>query len=348
LVYPAAHVYTYWILYHITDKGKDILLAQRIFGVLYLGTIAIVMACYRRAKAPLYIFPMLILSKRLHSIFVLRLFNDCFAVFFLWVAIYFFQRRFWTLGSVAYSWGLGIKMSLLLTLPAIGVVLFLARGVGAGFKQACFMAQLQVVIAFPFLTNTTGYLSRAFEFSRQFLFQWTVNWRFLGEDIFLSREFSVSLLVGHISALILFATTRWLRPTEKPISELVGNALKFEEPCGKMQHAISIRISPNYILTTILTANAIGMLFARSLHYQFYAYIAPATPFLLWRTGMHPILQYAVWVVQEWAWNVYPSTNASSMVVVGVLLLTVASAWWGTRKDWLHPKGEGAASKRWT
>lgn len=291
---------------------------------------------------------MLVLSKRLHSIFVLRLFNDCFAVFFLWVAIYFFQRRFWTIGSMAYSWGLGIKMSLLLALPAIGVILFLSRGVGGSFKQAWLMIQLQIVIAFPFMANLMGYLSRAFEFSRQFLFKWTVNWRFVGEDVFLSREFSVSLLVGHISTLILFATTRWLRPAEKPISELLRNALKFEEPGGKMQHAISIRISPNYILTTILTANAIGILFARSLHYQFYAYIAPATPFLLWRSGLHPVLQYAFWAVQEWAWNVYPSTDASSMVVVGVLFLTVASVWWGTRHDFVNPKGEGAASKRWT
>src|ERR1700753_3903381 len=126
---------------------------------------------------------MLVLSKRLHSIFVLRLFNDCFAVFFLWVAIYFFQRRFWTIGSMAYSWGLGIKMSLLLALPAIGVTLFLARGVGGSFKQAWLMAQLQIVIAFPFMANLMGYLSRAFEFSRQFLYKWTVNWRFVGEDV---------------------------------------------------------------------------------------------------------------------------------------------------------------------
>jgi alpha-1,3-mannosyltransferase len=248
---------------------------------------------------------------------------------------------------MAYSWGLGIKMSLLLALPAIGVILFLARGVQASLKQAWLMAQLQIVIAFPFLpANAMGYLTKAFEFSRQFLFKWTVNWRFVGEDVFLSREFSVSLIMGHISALALFATTRWLRPAEKPIMELVGNALKWEEPLGKMQHAISIRISPNYILTTILTANAIGMLFARSLHYQFYAYIALATPFLLWRSGMHPILQYLLWAVQEWAWNVYPSTDSSSMVVVGSLFVTVASVWWGTRKDFVNPKGEGAASKK--
>ncbi|KAE8447720.1 hypothetical protein EG329_010527 [Mollisiaceae sp. DMI_Dod_QoI] len=347
LVYPAAHVIIYWVLYHITDKGTNILLAQRIFGVLYLGTISIVMACYKRAKAPLYIFPMLILSKRLHSIFVLRLFNDCFAVFFLWVAIYTFQRRIWTLGSMAYSWGLGIKMSLLLALPAVGVMLFLAKGIQASLKQAWLMLQLQIVIAFPFLpANPMGYLSRAFEFSRQFLFKWTVNWRFVGEAVFLSREFSISLLLGHISTLALFAMTRWLKPAEMPITELVSNALKFQEPCGKMQHAISIRVSPNYILTTILTANAIGMLFARSLHYQFYAYIALATPFLLWRSGLHPILQYVVWAVQEWAWNVYPSTDLSSKVVVGTLFVTVASVWWGTRKDFVNPKGEGGASKK--
>jgi alpha-1,3-mannosyltransferase len=300
-------------------------------------------------QAPLYIFPMLILSKRLHSIFVLRLFNDCFAVFFLWVGIYIFQRRIWTLGSMAYSWGLGIKMSLLLALPAIGVMLFLAKGVQGALKQAWLMAQLQIVISFPFVPeNAMGYLSRAFEFSRVFLFKWTVNWRFIGEETFLSKEFSITLLVGHVSALVLFITTRWLRPAEKPILELIGSVLKFEEPLGKMQHAISIRISPNYILTTILTANAIGMLFARSLHYQFYSYIALATPFLLWRSGLHPILQYGLWAVQEWAWNVYPSTDASSMVVVGTLFITVVSVWWGTRKDFLNPKGEGAASKKLT
>lgn len=50
LVYPAGHVYIYWALYHITDKGTNILLAQGLFGLLYLVTLAIVMACYQRAK----------------------------------------------------------------------------------------------------------------------------------------------------------------------------------------------------------------------------------------------------------------------------------------------------------
>ncbi|CAG8954504.1 hypothetical protein HYFRA_00004417 [Hymenoscyphus fraxineus] len=351
LVYPAAHVYIYWVLYHITDKGKNILLAQRIFGVLYLATLAMVMACYKRAKAPFYIFPMLILSKRLHSIFVLRLFNDCFAVFFLWVAIYMFQRRLWTLGSLAYSWGLGTKMTLLLALPAVGATLFLGRGVRGALKQAWLMGQIQIIIAFPFLPiNTLGYLGRAFEFSRQFMFKWTVNWRFVGEETFLSRKFSMALLAGHVSTLLLFVTTRWLKPADKSIIELISNALKFQEPLGKLQNAVASRLSANYILTTILTANAVGMLFARSLHYQFYAYIALATPFLLWRSGMHPVLQYILWAAQEWAWNVYPSSDSSSMVAVGILFVTVIGVWWGTRKDFESlkgdPKSEATANKK--
>lgn len=240
-------------------------------------------------------------------------------------------------------------MSLLLSLPAIGVMLFLGKGLTGSLKQAWLMAQLQVVIAIQFLpVNWIGYLSRAFEFSRQFLYKWTVNWRFVGEDTFLCKEFSITLLVGHMSALALFITTRWLRPAEKPIMVIIQSALGFKEPLGKMQHAVSIRISPNYILTTILTANAIGMLFARSLHYQFYAYIAWSTPFLLWRSGLHPVLQYALWAGQEWAWNVYPSTDLSSKVVVGVLFVTVASVWWGTRKDFVNSKGEGAVDKSTT
>lgn len=50
LVYPGLHVYIYRILYALTGHGKDILVGQIIFALLYLVTLAVVMACYRRAK----------------------------------------------------------------------------------------------------------------------------------------------------------------------------------------------------------------------------------------------------------------------------------------------------------
>lgn len=281
---------------------------------------------------PPYVFPLLILSKRLHSIFLLRLFNDCFAIGALFVAIYAYQKRMWTVGSVVYSWGLGVKMSLLLALPAVASILYQGVFVNRALRQAFLMLQVQVLIALPFMqTSALGYLSRAFEFTRQFLFKWTVNWRFVGEDTFLSKSFSIGLLSIHVGLLLLFLTTRWLKPSGHSLVDIVRSV--FHPPPSSEERAISLRVTPRFILTTILSANAIGMLCARSLHYQFYSWIAWATPFLAWRSGLHPILQYALWAAQEWAWNVYPSTDTSSKVVVGALAVTVAGVWWGTRND---------------
>lgn len=50
LVYPAFHVYIYTALYYLTDKGKDIFLAQQLFAALYLATLVVVMGCYWQAK----------------------------------------------------------------------------------------------------------------------------------------------------------------------------------------------------------------------------------------------------------------------------------------------------------
>ncbi|KAH6660441.1 glycosyltransferase [Truncatella angustata] len=338
LVYPASHVYTYTALYHLTDKGKDIFRAQQIFAVLYMITLAVVMLCYWRAKVPPYVFPLLIASKRLHSIFVLRCFNDCFATLFLWIAIYCFQQKAWTFGALAYSWGLGTKMSLLLVLPAVAVVLFQGRGVSGSIRLAIIMLQQQVATAMPFLTaNPTGYLSRAFELSRQFFFKWTVNWRFVGEDIFLSRPFAATLLVLHILVLGVFLLRKWLKPalSRKSLPELIVPILThFGSPFGPRDEAlVATAITPQYIMTTVLSANVIGLLFARSLHYQFYAYLAWSTPYLLWRSGTHPIVQYGLWALQEWAWNVFPSTPESSAVVIGVLAATVTASWLAASRE---------------
>lgn len=267
----------------------------------------------------------------MHSIFILRCFNDCFAALFLWLAILCLQRRQWALAGIIYSLGLGVKMSLLLVLPALGVVLFLGRGLTGSLRVAWLMAQVQLAIAVPFVAHDPwAYLGRAFEFSRQFLFKWTVNWRFVGEEAFLSREFSLALLALHVSLLLLFITTKWLRPSGKTLPQLALPLLYGRLPFdanSQEQRAVSLSVTPRYILTTVLSANLIGLLCARSLHYQFYAYLAWTTPFLLWRSGLHPLLQYVLWGLQEWAWNVFPSTPASSSVVVGTMAVTVVAAW---------------------
>jgi alpha-1,3-mannosyltransferase len=95
-------------------------------------------------QAPPYIFPLLILSKRLHSIFLLRLFNDCFTVFFLFLAIYFYQKKAWTLGSTFFTCGLGVKMNVLLVLPALAFVFLQGLGIDRSVTQGILISQDQV------------------------------------------------------------------------------------------------------------------------------------------------------------------------------------------------------------
>jgi len=181
----------------------------------------------------------------------------------------------------------------------------------------------------PFMRkNLSGYLSRAFDLSRQFKYEWTVNWKFVSEEVFLSRSFSIALLAIHASLLLLFIGTRWMKPLNRSPKSFIRNL--FTERSADVQAQISNKITPEFILTTILTSNAIGMLCARSLHFQFFSWIAWATPFLLWRAKLNPILQYVLWLGQEVAWNMYPPNELGSKIVVGVLAVVVVEVWIAT------------------
>lgn len=169
---------------------------------------------------------------------------------------------------------------------------------------------------------------RAFDFRRVFLYEWTVNWKFVKEEQFLSPQFAIGLLVAHVTLLVFFTTTRWLKPLRRsPSAELES---VFKGRPAEVQKQIKSRITPEYVLTTILTANAIGMLCARSLHFQFFSWIAWATPFLLHRAQLAPIVQYFLWSGQELAWNQFPSNSLSSKIVVGVLAITILEVWLAT------------------
>jgi alpha-1,3-mannosyltransferase len=75
---------------------------------------------------------------------MLRLFNDCFAVFFLWVAIYAYQKRQWILGTSLLSCGIGVKMSVLLSIPGVALILLQGIGLERSITMALLIAQTQV------------------------------------------------------------------------------------------------------------------------------------------------------------------------------------------------------------
>lgn len=310
LVYPAGHVYIYNWLYSFTDGGVQRERVQAVFWLTYMATLWLVTACYRKASAPPWIMCLLVLSKRLHSIYLLRFFNDCFSTLLIFASILLVQNRQYTLSAVFYSLSVGVKMSSLLYLPAIGLIFILSTGsAGKALRLAMIMLQIQVLLALPFVASEngslTGYLGRAFEFSRAFLWKWTVNWRFVGEDVFNSSWFKITLLGIHIALLLTFLTTRWLQHVRGGLPQFIRNLWGGAD--RRETELIAVRTDGTYMLATLFTCNIIGMLCARSLHYQFYSWMAWTTPFLLWRSGWGLPFVVLVWAMQEYAWNVYPS-----------------------------------------
>ena len=88
-MYPAGFVWFYMGLYYVTSQGTNIMLAQYIFAGLYLANLGLVFRIFLRTeKLPPYVLALMCLtSYRVHSIFILRLFNDPVAVLFMYLAI---------------------------------------------------------------------------------------------------------------------------------------------------------------------------------------------------------------------------------------------------------------------
>ena len=181
----------------------------------------------------------------------------------------------------------------------------------------------------PFIMeDLQAYVTRAFDLGRQFMYKWTVNWRFVSEETFLSKSFSNCLLLANAVLVAGFLSTRWVKPSSDNFWQFARTYTRSIDE-GK-EKEISRKVTPRFLMTSILGAMVIGMLCARSLHYQFFAYLGWASPYILWRSGLHPFLVYALWAGQEWAWLTYPSTKVSSGSVVGMLVVQVVASWFAS------------------
>ncbi|XP_055905726.1 lethal(2)neighbour of tid protein 2 [Eupeodes corollae] len=80
-------------------------------------------------------------------------------------------------------------------------------------------------------------------------------------------------------------------------------------------------------LLPLFLCNFIGVICARSLHYQFYVWYFHSLPYLVWCTSFNLGTRYLILGLIEFCWNTYPSTNFSSAMLHFchfVLLLGVA------------------------
>lgn len=327
LVYPAGFVYLFLGLYYATGRGADIRLAQHIFAGLYLLNLLLVFRIYcRTCKVPPYVFFfMCCASYRIHSIFVLRLFNDPVAMAILFLAINFFLEDRWSWGCLLFSLAVSVKMNVLLFAPGLLFLLLQRFGLLGCIPKLCICAVLQVALGLPFLLeNPVGYLTRSFDLGRQFQFKWTVNWRFLPEEVFQHRAFHVGLLLAHLSGLVLFALHRWHRSKESILS-LLKDPVERKHP--------SPPLSVNKIVFILFSSNFLGICCSRSLHYQFYVWYFHTLPYLLWCTPTSKLAhmpKVLLLGVIELCWNTYPSTVCSSLslhICHGLVLLQL---WYGT------------------
>lgn len=315
LVYPAGFVYIFMILYYITEHGRNVRLAQYIYAGLYILLLYLVFQIYCKSKKvpPYALIFACCTSYRIHSIFVLRMFNDPVAVVLFYISLNLFLCNFWNLGSIFYSLAVSVKMNILLYSPAILLAYFACLGSKETFIQLTICASVQVILGLPFLlTNAVGYLQGSFDVGRIFLYKWTVNWRCIPEYLFVSRGFHSVLLVLHIILIILFLKS-WLSYLKSyAILKRVEKELK---PQLQNQTKVNMETSSQLFLLPIFTCNLIGVACSRSLHYQFYVWYFHSLPYLLWSTSYSGKWRLAIMGIIELCWNTYPSTVLSSVLL---------------------------------
>ncbi|KAK4687461.1 hypothetical protein P7C73_g2664, partial [Tremellales sp. Uapishka_1] len=323
LVYPALHLYLH-TLFHRLLPADTVRPAQYIYLGIYLLTFALVATIYYRARHQQILLIPLTLSKRLHSLFILRLFNDPLAMVFLYasvVAMMANTSRGWRLGSVLFSMALGIKMNILLFVPGLLVLLFQYRGLYRTIESVLIILSIQILLPLPFFyAHPARYLSSAFNLSRQFLYVWSVNWSFVPEPIFLSREFASTILLA-------FAWTRW-SPVPGGVLAVLIHGLR-RENWSKPGVPSPSSLPPNHIPEILFASNLIGILCARSLHYQFHSWYFHMIPLLLasggaWRSIP---LGISLWGLIEYAWSKAPATRLSSGVLLFAHLVLLTGLW---------------------
>ena len=155
------------------------------------------------------------------------------------------------------------------------------------------------------------------------------------------------LLAAHVGVLLLFADRRWcasegglsgvcqqfwrrtvssgqssqVQYTNSNVSEGDGNdsrGIGDSSEFGKGQ-----LLSPAHVLLVLFSSNFVGIVFARTLHYQFYSWYFHTLPLMLWAVRIPTVLRLGLWAVVELVWNVYPPSGLSSVALLvchGVLL----------------------------
>ena len=204
-------------------------------------------------------------SRRVHSIFILRCFNDCFAVTFTYIAVYLLMKSRIVPSLIMLSIGISIKMSAMLYLPALLLNLNYHFGLVKTALSIVFLIVMQFIIGLEWILHDwKAYIGKAFEFDRVFMFKWSVNWQFLGEEVATGKKLAQYLLIAHLGLLLIFLIFKWSNLIRNRSIGVLFVELRLNELFSNCRPRI---LDPRFVALSMFTCNLIGILCARSLHY---------------------------------------------------------------------------------
>lgn len=329
LVYPGGFVWLFSALYYLTAQGTLLAVAQGVFLGVYILTWGLALRFYAEldlVRAGLLIS--LFTSRRIRSLYVLRLFNDCWAMLFVYVGMWYLatnQRKLrrWLIGCAWYSLAVSVKMNIFLFAP--GLLYAMLRCLALWEVAACLTVCLlvQLAVAFPFLlVSPGGYLAKAFELSRVFTYKWSVNFQYLPESVFLRPELGIALLAATLCLWALAFQLRWRRRRFGAATTATAAAAAVAESqaqAGTVTDGEAQEEDPEdemfrSIVLTMLESNLIGVLLSRSLHYQFFTWFFHTTPLVLAYTRYPLVAQVLIAAGMRVAFEKYPPTSRNSLL----------------------------------
>lgn len=160
-------------------------------------------------------------------------------------------------------------MNALLYLPGLLVILFRKKGLLGTLGHVSLVGAIQALVALPFLLNQPySYITNAYDFSRVFLYKWTVNWRFLKEEWFLDRRFAMMLLCGHAFALIMFGLFRWCK-SEGGTLALLSRGFRHCTRSPALQPVTAdCKYGLQLLRNSYLTIEIVSRCYYRTLHFE--------------------------------------------------------------------------------
>ena len=135
-------------------------------------------------------------------------------------------------------------MSTLLFLPALFYLVFVHFSPLALAQHLVVLLSTQVLLSYPFLltpSNRIAYLSQAFDFGRVFEWEFTVNWRWIGQEVFEDPSWGRTLMVAHVVGLLIWGLKWAEEDGDRAGARLVINPLRPTERLARGKALTSSR-----------------------------------------------------------------------------------------------------------